>query len=71
MLKIGKKKWAFQKAQLQSQLAAFEACGSLLSTARAASGQCDCSRSRGSRAARAFEIPTLNVWEKTRLFRKL
>lgn len=65
-----KGEWAFQRAQLQSQLAAFEDCGSPLSTARAASGQCDCSGSRGSRATNAFEIPTQNVWEKTRLFKK-
>jgi len=71
LLKIREKReWTFQKAQLQSQLVAFEACGSLLNTARAVSGQCDCSRSRGSRAAKSFEIPTLNVWGKTRLFKK-
>lgn len=65
-----KKSGVVQSTQLLSQRAAFEACGSPLKSAGAASGQWDCSGSGGSRAANAFEIPTQNVWEKARLLKK-
>lgn len=61
----GKRECVFQSSQLPSQHAAFEACGSPLKSAKAASGQWDCSGSGGSRAANAFEIPTQNVWENS------
>lgn len=64
------REWVFQSAQLLSHYAAFEACGSPLKSAEAASGQWDCSGSGGGRAVNAFEIPTQNVWEKARLLKK-
>lgn len=60
-----KKMCVFQSSQLPSQHATFVVCGTPLKSAKAASGQWDCSGSRGSRAANAFEIPTQNVWENS------